>query len=940
MLGKSNLLYVEGEGSTELVFNPEYILTSSSSYIHKIEYINRLFFVFTADAKVLYGSDIENLQTLKNEDEAVPAKHIIFADDVYYMTKIENTTGKAVILKTADLSSFEEITLKTGDSSYSYPVHGLFLNSSGQIVALIEQYVSDTGSTNKRYLLITDSLNDYDENNSNIIELSNGAIIYGRTATYTTMKKDRIFTTLRGSTSTSMIGVIITLDGTVTTYVEKYTSFAADYFFRINNSYNVYTLYYSINGVDYIAIDFSSVEGFLPGTIFEYDGNIALIYSCTENEATVKKMTIASTPKGLVEATNDAIPVTIDYAIYPDSDIYQNDYVYIGCSGGIIIKAKLEYSDSSLTPEVVVIKTLAAKEALSQANAYTDETAAELRIEAQISETVKGDRIVLPDSTDNKAKGFALYGKCTQGGTTGKNIISENTVNVSKTAAYGATDIPFDVEENTDYTISLIFNQNTSTLNKIGVSIYKIGVAEFLVDKTYTAKSETISFSFNSADNTQLRLKLLSNVSDSVVTEANVDFTNIQIEKGTAATAFEPYTGGIPSPNPDYSQEITIAGSGGSVEVKRTGKNLLKNTATTMTENGITFTVNDDGSVTVNGTATGTANIILVGKEFFSSHAGKNVTISGCPKGSNLKVQIWQGVGNPPIIDTGSGATGVVLERDEALSMNIAIQVAMGTTVNNVTVYPMVRPASIFDDTYEPYNEATYTISTPNGLAGIPVETGGNYTDENGQEWVCDEIIRYTDGTGKYIKNVHTITVDGTVTGDVWGYGKGGTTDNHFYWVYPVEIPKYHCNSTAIDIMDKSNFIDWGTFKQLYSTHFTAYDYKTLQENGKPGISYGWGSVDEYEIRFGMGIDSEVNTVELFKEWCTANNPKVTYELATPIETDLSAIQLAELDKIRTLYPSTVFSNENDCGMSVTYLIDLKNYIDNKIAAIRAEITA
>lgn len=34
----------------------------------------------------------------------------------------------------------------------------------------------------------------------------------------------------------------------------------------------------------------------------------------------------------------------------------------------------------------------------------------------------------------------------------------------------------------------------------------------------------------------------------------------------------------------------------------------------------------------------------------------------------------------------------------------------------------------------------TLTIITPNGLPGIKVNSGGNYTDENGQQWICDEI--------------------------------------------------------------------------------------------------------------------------------------------------------------------------------------------------------
>lgn len=41
---------------------------------------------------------------------------------------------------------------------------------------------------------------------------------------------------------------------------------------------------------------------------------------------------------------------------------------------------------------------------------------------------------------------------------------------------------------------------------------------------------------------------------------------------------------------------------------------------------------------------------------------------------------------------------------------------------------------------YEPYREQLLTLPTPTGLPGIPVTSGGNYTDSQGQQWVCDEV--------------------------------------------------------------------------------------------------------------------------------------------------------------------------------------------------------
>ena len=34
----------------------------------------------------------------------------------------------------------------------------------------------------------------------------------------------------------------------------------------------------------------------------------------------------------------------------------------------------------------------------------------------------------------------------------------------------------------------------------------------------------------------------------------------------------------------------------------------------------------------------------------------------------------------------------------------------------------------------------TIALQTPNGLRGIPVTSGGNYTDPSGQQWMCDEV--------------------------------------------------------------------------------------------------------------------------------------------------------------------------------------------------------
>lgn len=62
---------------------------------------------------------------------------------------------------------------------------------------------------------------------------------------------------------------------------------------------------------------------------------------------------------------------------------------------------------------------------------------------------------------------------------------------------------------------------------------------------------------------------------------------------------------------------------------------------------------------------------------------------------------------------------------------------------------------------YEPYKPAqTLIVPTPNGLPGIPVSSGGNYTDEKGQQWVCDT-IELRNGVGEMVQRVGKTIVDG-----------------------------------------------------------------------------------------------------------------------------------------------------------------------------------
>lgn len=71
----------------------------------------------------------------------------------------------------------------------------------------------------------------------------------------------------------------------------------------------------------------------------------------------------------------------------------------------------------------------------------------------------------------------------------------------------------------------------------------------------------------------------------------NNDTLRIMLEKGSTAHSYEPYTGGIPSPNPDYPQEIV---SVDEIHVKKCGKNLYKGTGKLFLSSDSTF-IEQDG---------------------------------------------------------------------------------------------------------------------------------------------------------------------------------------------------------------------------------------------------------------------------------------------------------------------------------------------------------
>ena len=225
---------------------------------------------------------------------------------------------------------------------------------------------------------------------------------------------------------------------------------------------------------------------------------------------------------------------------------------------------------------------------------------------------------------------------------------------------------------------------------------------------------------------------------------------NTTTESGDIVSFTNPYNRALPfvSVKADITAQQDLHGQANPYPAGG-GKNLLNNTATTTTSSQVTFTVNADGTVSTSGTANGTA--VLKIWQTFSQNA--DLIINGCPSGGSY----YNTYCIVPCTDNGSVVNGAI-DTGEGVTIpaeyvsqikQIQIIVRNGTNVSGKVFKPMVRLASITDDTFAPYSN----ICPITGFTGANVYVRGvNQWDEewelgaynasNGQTWDVTNRIR------------------------------------------------------------------------------------------------------------------------------------------------------------------------------------------------------
>lgn len=206
---------------------------------------------------------------------------------------------------------------------------------------------------------------------------------------------------------------------------------------------------------------------------------------------------------------------------------------------------------------------------------------------------------------------------------------------------------------------------------------------------------------------------------------------------------------------------------------------------------------------------------------------------------------------------------------------------------------------------YEPHIE-TQTVETSHTLPGIPVSSGGNYTDANGQQWICDEVDLKR---GVYVQRINRYTVNGNDT-ETWKISSlqsvEGATRFDMY-IIGLRAGQQACLCSHYPGTEKANKYP-----------------ETCWCNSTGNASY-------FEFRI---VTARATTIDEIKALVQANPVDVVYALYTPIETPLSDAEINAFKALHSNKPNTTILNDAGAYIAVEYVADTKTYIDRKISEI------
>lgn len=355
------------------------------------------------------------------------------------------------------------------------------------------------------------------------------------------------------------------------------------------------------------------------------------------------------------------------------------------------------------------------------------------------------------------------------------------------------------------------------------------------------------------------------------------------------------------TPTPDAPVPIVSAGDGGSVAVKVTGKNLFYE------QEFQEYFINSVANTV--GLAVGNVSCVL------QVVTGAKYYVTRNKIGTKFRVAVVDKLptlGNPVTPSSGINADSKRQIEISATSKYMVIQCEDEAAFSELMV-------SLDSSTaYSPYREQLLTLPTPNGLPGIPVTSGGNYTDQNGQQWICDEVDLERGVKVQRVKVLDLLDSGGFDNDRTWhintktNFG-AGTSYIPVEWFTPVT--KCLCNTFPVQM----NKYQTGTSADLsiyYSRTGDVISLKSALFNPK----------------------GQHATVYEAKAWFTAH-PTYLYVPIEPIETPLAPAEIAAYKALTAYAPDTVVQASDGAGIKLNYQRDVNLVVKNLEDAIASMTT-
>lgn len=483
----------------------------------------------------------------------------------------------------------------------------------------------------------------------------------------------------------------------------------------------------------------------------------------------------------------------------------------------------------------------------------------------------------LADSDNGKIMDMMLYGRSEQKSTTGAQLFDMSTAFAGWVGDDGSP--------RNDGTIGKADNIVSDYIPVEGNTVYScnnnnnnIFVWEYDSSKTLIKSDGQLnSESFTTSETAKYIVFAVSYSS----AQTPDYIKTIMFNKGSAVLPWEPYTGGIPSPNPDYPQEIK---SVVNPTIKVRGKKLF-----------------DQAKVFKNIDIDVRDIIGLDCRNIVGRKSQRRYYLIECKPNTKYYMTFVNPTNN---IFIGIADKNYIGIKNIAVFENFTSRIF--TTSNDANFIVLNADAtsdiclSTDDVNYEPYTEQS--IQLPYTLNAIPVKSGGNVTID-GQQYVAD----YVDvERGKLVRMV------GVTDQDTFFTSKWSVTDSIVIYSQLSNVGK----KNAIVTISSKFLADWSAGDEIH--HFTQPTGQTLV----------------------IVLPKTITTVEQGEE-IRAKGFKFYYILVTPIEIDLTTEEVQAFKALATYYPITNISinSEQLDGYTVfNYPISMENgwnYVKQQIGDTR-----